>query len=108
MSKTLLNRDCLPGKELKMFDEHSQFMLKRPLPSLGLETGNVGVVVHPYAEDAAYEVEFVSLDGNSIDVTTVEATELKRAKQNGLDFSVENRRPLTKGGQPGAVAKLVP
>jgi hypothetical protein len=29
-----------------MFDEHTQVVLKSPLPSLGLESGHVGVVVH--------------------------------------------------------------
>ena len=62
-----------------MFDEHTQVVLKSPLPTLGLEPGDVGVVVHTYGEGAAYEVEFLSLDGNTVGVATVEAADLRRA-----------------------------
>ena len=62
-----------------MFDEHTQVVLKRPLPSLSLEPGDVGVVVHTYRNGAAYEVEFQSLDGNTIGVATVEAADLRQA-----------------------------
>jgi hypothetical protein len=62
-----------------MFEEHAQVVLKRPLPSLGLEPGDVGVVVHTYGKGAAYEVEFLSLDGNTIGVSTVKAVDLRQA-----------------------------
>jgi hypothetical protein len=62
-----------------VFDEHTQVVLKRPLPNLGLEPGDVGVVVHIYGNGVAYEVEFLSLDGNTIGVTTVEAADLRQA-----------------------------
>jgi len=62
-----------------MFDENAQVVLERSLPSLGLEPGDVGVVVHIYANGAAYEVEFLSLDGNTIGVATVEAADLRQA-----------------------------
>lgn len=61
-----------------MFDEHTQVVLKSPLPRLGLEPGDVGVVVHTYENGAAYEVEFVSSDGNTIGVATVEAADLRQ------------------------------
>ena len=62
-----------------MLKEHTQVVLKRPLPSLGLEPGDVGVVVHVHARGEAYEVEFFGLDGNTIDVSTVEAVDLRKA-----------------------------
>ena len=62
-----------------MFDENTQVVLKRPLPNLGLEPGDVGVVVHIYSNGVAYEVEFLSLDGNTIGVATVEAADLRQA-----------------------------
>jgi hypothetical protein len=34
----------------------------------------VGTVVHIYNDGAAYEVEFVSLEGRTLDVATLEAT----------------------------------
>jgi hypothetical protein len=62
-----------------MLAEHMQVVLKRPLPSLGLVPGDVGIVVHTYGSGAAYEVEFLSLDGNTIGVSTVEAADLRQA-----------------------------
>jgi hypothetical protein len=62
-----------------MFGEHTRVVLKRSLPSLGLEPGDVGVVVHNYGSGAAYEVEFLSLDGNTIGVCTLKAADLRQA-----------------------------
>lgn len=64
-------------KELKMLDDHTQVALTRALPSLGLEPGAVGVVVHAYGNGSAYEVEFLSLDGTTIGVATVAAVDLR-------------------------------
>jgi hypothetical protein len=61
-----------------MFDEHTQVVLKRPLPTLGLEPGAIGVVVHTFRTGAAYEVEFLALDGNTIGVATVAAADLRQ------------------------------
>ena len=38
-----------------MFQERAQVVLASPLPALGLEPGDVGVVVHVHANGAAYE-----------------------------------------------------
>lgn len=70
-----------------MFDEHAQVVLKRPLPRLGLGPGAVGVIVHIYGEGAAYEVEFLSLDGSTIYVSTVEADDLRQASP-GQDSNI--------------------
>lgn len=60
-----------------MLEEHSQVVLTQDLPTLGLEVGDVGVIVHVYAQGKAYEVEFITLDGETIGVETVEATKLR-------------------------------
>ena len=60
-----------------MFQEHAQVVLSNPLPELGLEPGDVGVVVHVHADGAAYEVEFMSLDGQTIGVRTLNADALR-------------------------------
>jgi len=39
-----------------MFQEHTQVVLMSPLPALGLELGDVGVVVHVHTQGVAYEV----------------------------------------------------
>ncbi len=67
-----------------MLIEHSQVVLKKPLPKLGLEPGDVGVVVHIYAQGAAYEVEFLTMDGNTIGLETVNAGDLRTAIGNAV------------------------
>ena len=60
-----------------MYQEHSQVVLTCPLPALGLEPGDVGIVVHVHAAGAAYAVEFMSLDGRTIGVQTLAASQLR-------------------------------
>lgn len=51
---------------------YTQVILKKPLPTLGLVPGDVGVVVHVYAQGSAYEVEFLTMDGHTIGLATVD------------------------------------
>lgn len=60
-----------------MYQEHDQVVLACPLPALGLEPGDVGVVVHVHAAGAAFVVEFMSLDGRTVGVETLEAGQLR-------------------------------
>ncbi len=43
-----------------MIEEHDRVVLTERLPGQDLQAGDVGTVVHVYAEGAAYEVEFFS------------------------------------------------
>ena len=52
-------------------------VLTADLPEEKLKAGDVGTVVHIYADGAAYEVEFVTLDGKTIAVATVESADLR-------------------------------
>ena len=56
-----------------MLNEHTQVVLVRPVPGLGLKPGDVGVVVHVHEQGQAYEVEFLSLEGRTIGVQTTRA-----------------------------------
>ena len=60
-----------------MIHEHDCIILTADLPAAGLEAGDVGTVVHVHADDAAYEVEFTTLDGQTVAVTTVLPTQLR-------------------------------
>ncbi|MBK7424683.1 MAG: DUF4926 domain-containing protein [Propionivibrio sp.] len=48
------------------------------MPNLGLEPGDVGVVVHVYGQGSAYEVEFLTMDGHTIGLETVDAADLDK------------------------------
>lgn len=57
--------------------EHDRIVLTGPLPAVGLVAGDVGTVVHVYPGAAAFEVEFLLLDGSTAVVATVDAAALR-------------------------------
>ncbi|MEZ4668473.1 MAG: DUF4926 domain-containing protein [Anaerolineae bacterium] len=60
-----------------MIQEHERAILTADLPEYGFKAGDVGIVVHIYDDGAAYEMEFFALDGRTLDVVTVEATQVR-------------------------------
>ena len=74
-----------------MFQEHAQVVLACPRPALGLEPGDVGVVVGVHANGAAYEVEFMSLDGHTIGVETLFADQLRAVSRSAVPFNSASR-----------------
>ncbi len=67
-----------------MYEEHNQVVLTCPLVTLGLEPGDLGVVVHVHTHGAAYEVEFMSLDGRTIGVQALQASQLRHATASAV------------------------
>ncbi len=60
-----------------MIKEHERIVLKEPVPTEGLEKGDVGTVVHVYKDGKAYEVEFLTLDGKTAAVVTLESAQVR-------------------------------
>jgi phospholipase C len=60
-----------------MIRELDRVVLTAPVPKEGLETGDVGTVVHVYQESQAFEVEFTTLEGKTAVVVTVEASQVR-------------------------------
>jgi len=60
-----------------MIAEHERVVLTANVPAEGLESGDVGTVVHVYKDGLAYEVEFTTLDGKTAAITTLEATQVR-------------------------------
>ena len=56
-----------------MIKELDPVVLTKNLPDGQLEAGDVGWVVMVHAGGAGFEVEFVTLDGETVSVATVEA-----------------------------------
>lgn len=57
--------------------EHDTIVLTRDLPDLGLERGDVGVVVHIYGDGEAVEVEFVTGSGATVAVETLSVDDVR-------------------------------
>ena len=60
-----------------MIKEHDRVVLTKSVPSEGLEEGDVGTVVHVYKDSEAFEVEFLTLDGRTAAVATIESSQVR-------------------------------
>ena len=60
-----------------MIKEHDRIVLTAPLPQDGLEAGAIGTVVHIHQGGAGYEVEFMTLAGETVAVTTLLPSQLR-------------------------------
>ena len=67
-----------------MIAEHERVVLTAAVPTEGLESGDVGTVVHIYKDGLAYEVEFTTLDGKTAAVTTVEAGQVRPVREREI------------------------
>ena len=65
--------------------EHHCVVLTKNLPAENLEAGDVGTVVHIHKDGAAYEVEFVTLAGDTVAVATVEASDVRPIGKRDLN-----------------------
>jgi hypothetical protein len=72
-----------------MINERDRVILTGDVPAARLIAGDVGVVVHVYADGAAYEVEFASLEGTTIAVETLERSEIRVAKAGDMPHARE-------------------
>jgi len=60
-----------------MIKEHDRIILTADVTAQGLKAGDVGTVVHLYHDGKAYEVEFLTLDGKTAAVVTLEANQVR-------------------------------
>ncbi len=60
-----------------MIKEVDTIVLSHDIDEYGLKKGDIGVVVHVYPDGAAYEVEFVTADGRSIAVLTLDLNDIR-------------------------------
>ena len=65
------------SKACTVIREHERVVLTAPVTEEGLEAGDVGTVVHVHKDGQAYEVEFVTPDGRTVAVVTVEALQVR-------------------------------
>ena len=72
-----------------MIHEHDRVVLKTPVPAEGLEAGDVGAVVHVYRDGQAYEVEFVTLDGRTAAIVTLEADQVRPVHKREITHARE-------------------
>lgn len=67
-----------------MLKELDQVVLTKRLEGLSLEPGDIGTVVLIHEGGRGFEVEFVTLDGETYAVTTVTADEVRPIRPNEI------------------------
>ena len=72
-----------------MICELDRVVLTERVPALRLECGDVGTVVHVYADGKAFEIEFMTLDGQTTAVATVEASAVRPVTGREITHSRE-------------------
>ena len=60
-----------------MFQELERVALTSDLPEHSLKVGDIGMVVHIYADHKGYEVEFVTLSGELIALVSVYPAQIR-------------------------------
>ncbi len=67
-----------------MIEELDRVVLTARIAELSLEAGDVGTVVLIHEDGRGFEVEFVTLDGETYAVTTVVAEQVRPINQNEI------------------------
>ena len=72
-----------------MIKEHDCVVLTRNLPKEKLEAGDIGTVVHIHDGGSAYEVEFMTLTGETVAIVTVAASQVRALNRRDLAHTRE-------------------
>ena len=67
-----------------MVRELDRVILTQDLADHGLKSGDIGTVVLVHGEGSGYEVEFTTLDGETLAVTTVPAYQIRLARHREM------------------------
>ena len=69
--------------------EHDCVVLTANRPDQSLEAGDVGTVVHIHDHGIAYEVEFMTLTGDTFAIVTLESSQVRPLNRRDLAHSRE-------------------
>ncbi len=67
-----------------MIKEHDRVVLKKELPDHGLRTGDVGIVIHVHEKGERSRVEFVALNGETLAIATLEASQVRPVQKREI------------------------
>jgi hypothetical protein len=67
-----------------MIQELDRVVLTRRVHDLGLEVGDIGTVVLVHQGGRGFEVEFVTLGGDTVGVTTLTADDVRPVNRNEI------------------------
>lgn len=67
-----------------MIRELDTVVLARDLKAYGLKRGDVGAVVHSYADGKTFEVEFVTGEGKTVAVVTLTEADIRPMRREEI------------------------
>jgi hypothetical protein len=73
-----------------MIRELDIVILTQDIPNMGLEKGDMGTVVLVHNKGEGFEVEFITLDGETVAVTTLSTSQVRTIHQK----EIAHARPL--------------
>lgn len=69
---------------MSVIKEHDRVVLTGDLPGEKVTAGDVGTVVHVHRAGEAFEVEFVSLEGETVAVVTLERAQIRPVERREI------------------------
>lgn len=73
-----------------MINEHDSVVLTVDLPAEMLAAGDIGTVIHVHEGGEGYEVEFMTLDGQTVAITTLLGPQVRPVARR----EIAHARPL--------------
>jgi hypothetical protein len=67
-----------------MIKELDSVVLTHDIKDYGLTEGDIGAVVHCYADGSAYEVEFITAEGKTVAVLTLSADDVRLMREREI------------------------
>lgn len=67
-----------------MIKEHESIVLLQDLPENSLKAGDIGTVVHIHQSGTGYEVEFMTLAGETVAIVTLLPGQLRAISRHDL------------------------
>ena len=63
-----------------MYKELDMVVLTHDIEQFKLKQGDIGAIVHCYKDNKAYKVEFITADGNTIALLTLDPKDIRSQK----------------------------
>jgi hypothetical protein len=77
-----------------MLKEHDRIVLTRDIPEEGLKAGDVGTIVHVHQQRKAFEVEFLTLEGDTAAIATVLEAQARAVSNRDITHSRQMELPV--------------
>ncbi|MCK4326208.1 DUF4926 domain-containing protein [bacterium] len=72
-----------------MIREHDRIVLLKNLPEQGLQAEDVGTVVHVHRQGEAFEVEFMTLNGETVAIVTLLSSQARPVSKRDVTHTRE-------------------